>query len=208
MSVSDKFESLKGVAVVPGDKIVKCDPLLKVGKGCSAVHRYVYSTVLGFINVRSVMDGKGAVVEVEQKKSPQADLPTTGSIVTCRVLETTHKHAICAVLAVKNIPVRQPCVGLINKEATRPNRKELASILKSLGVQDIILAKVIGPCENQAYPLSIEDRSLGVVFGYCYMNHKMRGRNDHMIKCEACGIQEEPTYVQPQSPKKESIQAL
>ncbi|KFD56533.1 hypothetical protein M513_02637 [Trichuris suis] len=155
MPQSDKFDSLNGTVVVPGDKIVKWEPILKAGRGSAIMHSWIYSTLLGYI------------------------------------LDVTANEATCTILAVKDKPVRDCCSGVINKEDTVPRNKKDVNVLKFVGFRDIVVAKVVGVEPGRVYRLSIRERSFGVMFGYCFMGHKMFGCSNRAIRCEDCCIEEE-----------------
>ncbi|KHJ48639.1 hypothetical protein D918_00941 [Trichuris suis] len=191
MPQSDKFDSLNGTVVVPGDKIVKWEPILKAGRGSAIMHSWIYSTLLGYVSVKPIMGGTSALVQVERRKSEMDCMPKIGSIVTCRILDVTANEATCTILAVKDKPVRDCCSGVINKEDTVPRNKKDVNVLKFVGFRDIVVAKVVGVEPGRVYRLSIRERSFGVMFGYCFMGHKMFGCSNRAIRCEDCCIEEE-----------------
>ncbi|CDW56721.1 EXOSC1 domain containing protein [Trichuris trichiura] len=163
MPQSDKFDSLNGTPVIPGDKIVKYEPILVAGEGCTIMYSCIYATLVGYVSVKPVGNSAYAVIDVEPNKSSGDDLPKIGSLVTCRILNVTASYATCAILAVMNKPVSKPYSGVIRKEDTVTKRKEQANVLKFVGSGDIVLAKV----------------------------HKMFGCSDRAIRCEECCIEEE-----------------
>lgn len=100
-------------------------------------------------------------------------IPTTGDIVTARVLVTTPKFVKCAIFCVRNVLLENSYRGLLRKEDVRETEKDRVDIYKSFKPGDVILARVINQME-QSFLLTTAENELGVVIAYASDVRKTR----------------------------------
>lgn len=75
-------------------------------------------------------------------------------------------HVKCAIHCVDNHVLRQTFKGVIRKEDVRLLEKDRVEIYKCYRPGDVVLARVIGVGENNAFLLSTAEEELGVAIAY------------------------------------------
>jgi len=148
--------------VVPGVRLCESDEKHLSGAGTYQQHGYIYSSVLGQLKLTH---NKSNTVTVEVEGCGQKTLvPSTGDIVTVKILSVNPRFAKAHIVCVKDVVLSEPFRGQIRKEDVRATDKDKVEMYKCFRPGDIVLARVISFGDAVAgYLLTTGENELGVV---------------------------------------------
>jgi len=151
-----------GELVVPGIRLCESDDRHVAGPGTYLQHGYIYSSLLGHLNLVTL---KNNVVSVEVEGCGQVTVvPSTGDIVTVKVQNVNPRAAKVQIVCVKDAVLSEPFKGSIRKEDVRATEKDRVEMYKSFRPGDIVLARVISFGDaSTGYLLTTAENELGVV---------------------------------------------
>jgi len=148
--------------VVPGLRLCESDDKHVAGPGTYSQHGYIYSSLLGELKL---IHTRNNTVSVEVEGCGQKTLvPSTGDVVTVRILSVNPRFAKANIVCVKDVVLSEPFRGQIRKEDVRSMEKDRVEMYKSFRPGDIVLARVISFGDASAgYLLTTGENELGVV---------------------------------------------
>jgi len=148
--------------VVPGVRLCESDDRHVGGAGTYTQHGYIYSSLLGQLNLLHT-NNKTVSVEVEGC-GQKTIVPSTGDVVTLKILSVNPRFAKANIMCVKDVVLSEPFRGQIRKEDVRATEKDRVEMYKSFRPGDIVLARVISFGDAGAgYLLTTGENELGVV---------------------------------------------
>lgn len=151
-----------GEIVVPGIRLCESDDRHVAGPGTYLQHGYIYSSLLGQLNLVTL---KNNVVSVEVEGCGQVTVvPSTGDVVTVKVANVNPRSAKVQIVCVKDAVLSEPFKGCIRKEDVKATEKDKVEMYKSFRPGDIVLARVISVGDaSTGYLLTTAENELGVV---------------------------------------------
>ncbi|XP_017108671.2 exosome complex component CSL4 [Drosophila bipectinata] len=159
------------IVCLPGERLCRIEDNIVLGIGTYEQNGYIYASKSGIVNIEE--SGENCQVVNVHKPGFHLTIPTTGDIVTARVLVTTPKFVKCAIFCVRNVLLENSYRGLLRKEDVRETEKDRVDIYKSFKPGDVILARVINQME-QSFLLTTAENELGVVIAYASDVRKTR----------------------------------
>lgn len=148
--------------VVPGIRLCESDDRHISGPGTYSQHGYIYSSQLGELKLVNTPAG---TVSVEVEGCGQKTVvPSTGDIVTLKILSVNPRFAKANIMCVRDVVLSDPFRGQIRKEDVKAVEKDRVEMYKSFRPGDIVLARVISFGDAVAgYLLTTGENELGVV---------------------------------------------
>lgn len=148
--------------VVPGLRLCESDDKHISGPGTYLMHGYIYSSQVGEL---TLIHTQNNTVSVEVEGCGQKTIvPSTGDIVTVKILSVNPRFAKAHIMCVKDVILSEPFRGQIRKEDVRSVEKDRVEMYKSFRPGDIVLARVISFGDAGAgYLLTTGENELGVV---------------------------------------------
>lgn len=148
--------------VVPGIRLCESDDRHVAGPGTYLQHGYIYSSLLGQLNLVHL---KNNVVSVEVVGAGQVTVvPSPGDIVTVKIANVNPRAAKVQIVCVKDAVLSEPFKGSIRKEDVRATEKDKVEMYKSFRPGDIVLARVISVGDAiSGYLLTTAENELGAV---------------------------------------------
>ena len=131
-----------------------------------------------------------------------AALPTVGDLVTCRVARINPRQATLDIICVGDLPLSEPCSGLIRREDVRQGgagaANEPVEIYRSFRPGDIVLARVLSLGDARSYYLSCVGAELGVVLCRSATDGAvMRAVSHAEVECPVSGVRERRKVARP-----------
>jgi exosome complex component CSL4 len=148
--------------VVPGLRLCESDDKHVSGTGTYSMHGYIYSSQVGELRLIHTQNN---TVSVEVEGCGQKTVvPSTGDIVTVKILSVNPRFAKAHIMCVKDVVLSEPFRGQVRKEDVRSVEKDRVEMYKSFRPGDIVLARVISFGDAGAgYLLTTGENELGVV---------------------------------------------
>ncbi|KAH8412361.1 hypothetical protein KR009_001456 [Drosophila setifemur] len=159
------------IVCLPGERLCRTEDNIVLGTGTYEQNGYIYASKSGVVSIDE--SGENCQVVSVHKPGFHLTIPTTGDVVTARILVTTPKFAKCAIFCVRNVLLESSYRGLLRKEDVRETEKDRVDIYKSFKPGDVILARVINQME-QSFLLTTAENELGVVIAYASESRKSR----------------------------------
>ena len=179
--------------VVPGEPL---SGMLRPGEGSFVwSDGKVRASVIGSISLQGVQPAK-------KKRQMTAALPTVGDLVTCRVARINPRQATLDIICVGDLPLSEPCSGLIRREDVRQGgagaANEPVEIYRSFRPGDIVLARVLSLGDARSYYLSCVGAELGVVLCRSATDGAvMRAVSHAEVECPVSGVRERRKVARP-----------
>jgi len=151
-----------GQRVVPGLRICASDDRHVSGPGTYSQHGYIYSSLVGEINL---VHGGDNVVSVQvEGVGDKTVVPAAGDIVTVRVLSCNPRFAKTHIVCVRDVVLSEPFRGQVRREDVRATEKDRVEMYRCFRPGDMLLARVLSLGDASAgYLLTTGEPELGVV---------------------------------------------
>ncbi|XP_030384099.1 exosome complex component CSL4 [Scaptodrosophila lebanonensis] len=146
---------------LPGERLCRTEGSILLGSGTYEQNGYIFASKSGIVNI----DNSGDNYQVVSVYKPGSHIiiPTTGDIVTARVLLTTSRFVKCAIFCVRDVQLESSYRGLLRREDVRETEKDRVDIYKCFKPGDVILARVLNQLEQQSFLITTAENELGVV---------------------------------------------
>ncbi|XP_057341055.1 exosome complex component CSL4-like [Microplitis mediator] len=155
--MSDKKHPL---ICIPGQRLCLSNKINVAGAGTYEENGYIYSKLVGTVEVMIEQNVKTILVHGINKLSI---IPAPGDLVTAVVTQVNQRFAKCIVKCIGDIILARSYRGILRKEDVRATEKDRVEMYKSFRPGDIILARVLPMTEAHVYSLSTAENELGVV---------------------------------------------
>ena len=102
------------------------------------------------------------------------------------------------ILCVHDVPLREPCSGVVRREDVRTaDGTEAVEIYRSFRPNDIVVARVISLGDSRSYFLTTNDLSLGVVLARSVEGAVMSPVSSSELECPLSGARERRKVAKP-----------
>ena len=165
------------INISAGDRLCISDDNNLTGTGTYVYRNYIYAAIGGIVQVKSdsehdpnednhTSSHKHRTISViHNVKVGINRVPSTGVIVTCKVLSINSLMVKCQICCIEDHILKLPFRATLRKEEIASDNKDIVEVHKCFRPRDVILARVIG-LSDQGYMLTTAEDELGVVTGY------------------------------------------
>eukprot|EP00009_Paramoeba_aestuarina_P002397 CAMPEP_0201509104 /NCGR_PEP_ID=MMETSP0161_2-20130828/2255_1 /ASSEMBLY_ACC=CAM_ASM_000251 /TAXON_ID=180227 /ORGANISM="Neoparamoeba aestuarina, Strain SoJaBio B1-5/56/2" /LENGTH=186 /DNA_ID=CAMNT_0047903957 /DNA_START=73 /DNA_END=633 /DNA_ORIENTATION=+ len=148
--------------VIPGTRIGGEEDY-EAGPGTYIRHKYIFSSLVGKVEISSGTQGEKPTVSVARSAEPSL-VPSVGSIVTGQVTRVNPRFASVKILCLGDVGLSESYGGIIRVHDVRQTQTDQVEIYKSFRPGDIVRAVVISLGTSRSYYLSTAKNDLGVIF--------------------------------------------
>ncbi|KAG8035525.1 hypothetical protein G9C98_006971 [Cotesia typhae] len=148
---------------IPGQRLCLSNKLNLPGSGTYEENGYIYSKLIGTVEIIKEENTKTIVVHGTKEQSV---VPAPGDIVTAMVTQVNQRFCKCIMKCIGDIILTRSYRGILRKEDVRATEKDRVEMYKSFRPGDIILARVLPMTEAHIYSLSTAENELGVVLAH------------------------------------------
>ncbi|MCL2359465.1 MAG: exosome complex RNA-binding protein Csl4 [Nitrososphaerota archaeon] len=171
-------EQKSGHLVIPGERLGVIEEFIP-DSGTYVKDGVIYSKIVG----RSLLDLQNRRVSVY----PATDavvVPKVGTVVIGQIGNAQSDNVLVKIFRVGKKKIAGTFGGILHVSDVSDRYVELMSDVCKPG--DIIRAKVISE-KNQVFHLSTNDKTLGVLYGFCSRDGTLLNQDRYDLKCPKCG---------------------
>jgi len=179
--IPTQSERKSGQFVVPGDRLGVIEEFTP-GSGTYEQDGTIHSLTTG----RALLDLLNKKVSVYPKVHVST-VPHVGSTVVGQVLEVQSKQATIRIFQVGDRLLTGFFSGLLH--VSDVSQRYVESMYEVCKAGDIVRARVISD-KNRVFHLTINDRDLGVVYGFCSRCGYALAQKRFIMRCPECGNSE------------------